>query len=432
MRGDASRAEEERLSDVASREQIQQSIAVADSPAERFGELPGRRQRRVFFALPETVRRAVLGDMAREQLEGFVRRLDPDEAADVLGLVDEGVREEVVRELSEARREKVEYLLDFDPESAAGMMDLDYVTVDREASFEEVAERVRRHDERTGRFPTIYVVDEEGLAGELPGHTLRMAGDADGEGARVDDHVREAPSVRFDAPDEQVLEVFRTHPNRRLAVLDEHGEILGVIHADDLLRAIDEQAGETLYEFTGVSEEESVLDGPMAKVRRRYGWLLINLATSFLAASIVGLFEETIAAFTLLAVYMPIVAGMGGNAGTQTMAVTVRGIALDQVSLRAGGRVIGNEVVAGAINGLINGVLVAFIATVFNESPTLGFVIGVSMIINLVIAGFFGALIPLILDSLEIDPATSATVFITTATDVLGFFVFLGLASLVI
>lgn len=417
------------MAEVPTSEQSQQAIATADSPAARFRELPATRQRRLFFQLPDKVRQAVVEDMSREQLETFVGRLDPDEAADVLGLVDADIREEIVDQLSRSRREKVEYLLDFNPETAAGMMDLDYVTIDRSATFRQVADRVRRHDERTGRFPTIYVTDDqEGLVGELPGHTLGLA---DEDEADIEEYLREAPAVRFDAPDEEVVEVFRRHPNRRLAVLDGDGEILGVIHADDLLRAVDVQAGETLYEFTGVAGEESVLDGPMAKVKSRYRWLILNLGTSFLAAAVVGMFAETIDVFPLLAVYMPIVAGMGGNAGTQTMAVTVRGLTLDQVSLATGARVMGNEVLAGAINGLLNGLLVAAIATFFNQNPALGFVIGVAMIGNLIIAGFFGALIPLILDRLEFDPATSATIFITTATDVLGFFVFLGLASLV-
>ena len=182
-------------------------------------------------------------------------------------------------------------------------------------------------------------------------------------------------------------------------------------------------------------EEESALDGPAAKVRSRYKWLIINLGTAFLAAAVVGLFESTIASIAVLAAYMPVVAGMGGNAGTQAMAVTVRGISLGQVSLATGKRVILNESIAGAVNGLITGALVAVIAVAFSLAEfglLLGAVIGVSMVVNLVIAGFFGALIPLILDKLGQDPATSATIFITTATDVLGFLFFLGLAQAVL
>jgi magnesium transporter len=335
----------------------------------------------------------------------------------------------VVQRLEKNRREKVKFLLEFSPESAAGLMHLDYVTVDVSRSFGEIGSRVRRHEERTGRFPTIFVTDGDRLLGELPGQTLAID---EGEVGSLTDYVRETPAVMYDAPDTEVVEVFRSNPERTVAVLDDDESIFGVIYAADLLQVIEAEAGETLYDFTGVAEEESVLDGPLAKIRSRYKWLVINLGTAFLAAAVVGLFEDTIAAFTLLAVYMPVVAGMGGNAGTQSMAVTVRGVALGQVSLSTGGRVIGNEVIAGAANGAITGVLVAVIATVFNRSPLLGLVLGVSMVLNLVIAGFFGTLIPLVLSRVGKDPATSATIFITTATDVLGFFIFLGLAKVVL
>lgn len=412
-----------------SRIDTQQTLATSSTPAAEFETLSKTRQRRLFFGLPETVQQSLVADMDRSQLQAFVRRLDPDEATDVLGLVDEETQAAVLRRLGDDRSEKISFLLEFSAESAAGMMHLDYVTVDAESSFDDIARRVRRYEDRTGRFPTIFLTDGDELLGELPGPTLAMT---DRDSVDVIEYLHEIPVVRYDRPDTDVLDVFRANPESTVAVLDDDGSILGVIYADDILRVIEEEAGETLYEFTGVDEEESVLDGPLVKVQHRYKWLVINLGTAFLAAAVVSAFEATIAAFTLLAVYMPIVAGMGGNAGTQSMAVTVRGIALEQVSLRTGGRVVLNEVIAGGANGLITGVLVAVIATVFNRSPTLGAVIGVSMVLNLVIAGFFGAVVPLILDRLDQDPATSATVFITTATDVLGFFVFLGLATLAI
>ncbi|MFD1565570.1 magnesium transporter [Haloarchaeobius amylolyticus] len=406
----------------------QQAIAGSPNPAEEFQQLSRGRQRDVFFQLPDGVQASLVADMGREQLQGFVRRLDPDEVADVLGLADEAVRESVLRQLDDDRREKAEYLLEFSPESAAGLMHLDYVTVDVERDLETIAKRVKRHEDRTGRFPTIFVTDDEALLGELPGQTLAMS---NGEAIDLREHVQETPTVRYDSPDTEVVDVFRANPESSVAVIDD-GNILGVIYAEDLLRVIEEEAGETLYEFTGVKEEESVLDGPLSKVRYRYKWLIINLGTAFLAAGAVGFFEDTIAAFTLLAVYMPVVAGMGGNAGTQSMAVTVRGLAFGQISLSTGGRAVVNEIIAGGVNGAITGVLVAVIASVFNQSPLLGLVLGVSMVLNLVIAGFFGTAIPLVLDRIGKDPATSATIFITTATDVLGFFIFLGLAQAVL
>ena len=405
---------------------------MSAEPAVPFADLPRDERRDVFFSLPETAREALVADMSRSALEAFTDRLDPDEVTDVLGYADAETREAVLATLDAERREKIDFLLSFDPESAAGLMNLDYVTVDRSRRFDEVAERVRRFEERTGRVPTILVTDGERLLGELPGVALSVA---DPETDRIADQVEELPSVRYDRDDAEVLAVFRGNSERTVAVLDDDGDVLGVIYASDLLSVLEGSVGETLYEFTGVAEAESVLDGPVEKVRRRYKWLILNLATAFLAAAVVGLFESTIAAVAILAAYMPVVAGMGGNAGTQSMAVTVRGISLGQVSLATGKRVVANEAVAGAANGLITGALVAVVATAFSFGEfgvLLGAVIGVSMVANLVIAGFFGALTPLILDTLGYDPATSATIFITTATDVLGFIVFLGLARAVL
>jgi magnesium transporter len=401
-------------------------------PSDPFTDLPRNEWRDVFFSLSEDVKEHLVPDMSRSELKTFIDRLDPDEVTDVLGYTDEETREALLATLDSQRREKIDFLLSFNPESAAGVMSLDYVTVDETRDFPEVIERVRRFEERTGQVPTIFVTDEGELRGELPGATLSVA---DPETETISDYVQETPHVRYDRDDEAVLEVFRQNRERSVAVLDEAEDILGVIHAEDLLQLLEEARGETLYEFTGVAEEESVLDGPGTKVRRRYKWLILNLGTAFMAAAVVGLFESTIAAVAILAAYMPVVAGMGGNAGTQAMAVTVRGISLGEVSLNTGKRVIFNEVGAGAVNGTITGVLVAVIAIAFSFGEfglSLGAVIGVSMIANLVIAGFSGAITPLLLDRIGYDPATSATIFITTATDVLGFFVFLGLAQAVL
>jgi magnesium transporter len=405
---------------------------MAPEPSDSFTNLPRNQWRDVFFSLSEDVKEYLITDMSRSELETFIDQLDPDEVTEVLGYTDEVTREGLLTTLDSERREKINFLLSFDPESAAGVMSLDYVTVDERRDFPEVIERVRRFEEREGKVPTIFVTGNGELRGELPGGALSVA---DPETETISDYVQKTPFVRYDRDDEEVLEVFTQNRERSVAVLDEEEDVLGVIHAEDLLRLLEERQGETLYEFTGVAEEESVLDGIGMKVRRRYKWLILNLGTAFMAAAVVGLFESTIAAVAILAAYMPVVAGMGGNAGTQAMAVTVRGISLGEVSLNTGKRVIFNEAAAGAVNGLITGVLVAVIATTFSFGEfglLLGAVIGVSMVANLVIAGFFGAITPLLLDRIGYDPATSATIFITTATDILGFFVFLGLAQAVL
>jgi len=411
---------------------VRERISMSPEPSVQFASLSPGERRDAFFALSDSVREALISDMDQSQLDAFIRRLDPDEVTDVLGYADETAREAALATLDSNRRERIEFLLSFDPDSAAGLMDLDYVTVSADRTFSEVAGRVSQFEERTGRVPTIFVTEAGQLLGELPGTALSVA---DRSTETIADSLVETPQVRYDRDDETVLEVFRLNRERSVAVLDEHDDIIGVVRADDLLGLLEETTGETLYEFTGVAEEESVLDGPATKVRRRYRWLILNLGTAFLAAAVVGLFESTIAAVAILAAYMPVVAGMGGNAGTQAMAVTVRGISLGQVSLRTGKRVVVDEVIAGALNGLITGILVAVIAVSFSFGEfglRLGAVIGISMVANLVIAGFFGAITPMVLDRLGYDPATSATIFITTATDVLGFLVFLGLAQVVL
>lgn len=408
---------------------IKKIIVNSKSPLEEFQRLSRNKKQRIFFQLPERTQQSLIEDMDQTQLDQFIKTLDPDEIADVLERTDEKIYTEVLKSLDEDRKENVEFLLEFNPESAAGLMNLDYVTVQVNRSLRDVEKRVQKHKNRTGRFPVIFVKEKEKLLGELPPEVLAIS---DRESIIVKEHIEETPTVAYDSPDTEVIDVFKENPESSVAVLNDQGRIMGVIYAEDLLHIIEDEIGETLYEFTGVDEKESVVDGPFLKVHNRYKWLLINLGTAFLAAGAVGFFEDTIAAFTLLAVYMPVVASLGGNAGIQSMAVTVRGLTYGHISLSTGKKAILNEVIAGTINGGLIGTLVGIIALVFNQNPILGFILGVSLILNLLIAGFFGTLIPLILDRIGKDPATSATIFITTTTDVLGFFIFLGLAKTIL
>jgi magnesium transporter len=217
-----------------------------------------------------------------------------------------------------------------------------------------------------------------------------------------------------------------------MAVLGDKGVVVGIIYSDDVLRALQEEKAVSLYHFAGVRREEAITDGVAKKIKFRHRWLIINIAMSFLIAFTVSLFEDVISQFVLLAVYMPIVAGMAGNAGTQTLAVMVRGIALKQVDLSHAKSVIIQEILAAVGNGIIIGTLVGSIVFIVNRNFELAFILGVSMVAIFCFAAFFGALAPLILHRLGKDPATSAMVFITTAADILGFFVFLGLASLIL
>jgi magnesium transporter len=334
----------------------------------------------------------------------------------------------ILEQMSVDLQHTVSTLLQFDPKTAAGLMSLNYIQVDIYQKLSVISEQIQNHEQRTGKMPVILVLEDEKLIGVLPVKELVFAKPGD----RVEDFVKRIPTIKATADFESVINRFLDNPHRKMVVLGENNNILGVIYSDDVLRALQEKEASSLYDFAGVSNEETVFGSVKQKVRYRYKWLIINLATAFLASFTVSIFDETISKYVLLAVYMPIVAGMGGNAATQTLAVLVRGIALKQVELQTVLPVLRRELLAAFINGMINGLLVAMIVIIFNRDFRLAVVLAVAMIINLVVAGFFGTLVPLIMAKLKKDPATSATIFITTATDVLGFMAFLGIATMIL
>jgi len=307
------------------------------------------------------------------------------------------------------------------------MMSLDYAIVSKEAKFKDVFKTIKKHELRTGKMPTILVAEEGILIGEIPQRVLVLRKQSE----NVKKHIKKIPTIHYDRDEKEVIRSFKTHPHKKIVVLDDDNSIMGVIFSDDILRLLEQPTGD-LYDFAGVLDEEDVHDSALTKVRHRYKWVVLNLMTGLLVASVVAMFQDTIEALVLLAVYMPIVAGMGGTAGTQALAVVVRGLTLKEIELKTGKRVIINEVLAGAMNGIIVGGLVATFAVFFHQSPFLGLALSIALIVNLMVAGLFGATVPLIMKALNKDPATSATIFITTATDVCGFLVFLGLATLIL
>ena len=393
-----------------------------------FNETPMNNRGFVLLNMPKKKRQEILSKIKDDELLGILHYLSPDEVTDLLQCLNVKRRRRVLKRLSKDIREKVDFLLKFDPRTAAGMMNLDYIEVDKDVTFENLAKIIREHEKRTGKFPRILVVKNGFLLGELPTHILALHKGRE----KVGKFVRKVPTIRYDSNENEVIKQFRKHRHDKIVVLDDDDSILGIIYSDDILKIIEKKSADNLYGFAGVSEEEDIYDSPLTKVKNRYKWLLINLGTAFLAAAVVSLFQDTISAFVLLAVYMPIVAGMGGNAGTQTLAVVVRGLALKEIELKTAKKAIINEIIAGAINGAINGILVALVAWLWNGSFMLGIIVFIAMIVNLIVAGLFGAVIPLALKAIGKDPASSATVFITTATDVCGFFVFLGLASILL
>lgn len=398
---------------------------------ESFRALPKSKQGFFLLNTPRRTRDKILQHISDADITKMVNFLDPSQAAQLLQRIKDKKRnEKIISKLNTELQDKVSFLFRFAPNTAGSIMDLNYIEVGKNDSFETIKRRLVAHEKKTGKIPHILAVEDGLLLGEIPQHTLILNPKL--KAKTIATSIIPLPSIHHAEKTEKVLETIKHHPHSKVAVIDDDESILGIIYSDDIIRLLQKQSSTGLYDFAGVHDEEDVFDSAFSKVRHRYKWLIINLGTAYMAAWVVSLFADTLSKFVLLAAYMPIVAGMGGNAATQTLAVTVRGLALGEIELKNCGRALLSEVGAGFLNGLINGVIVAIIAVVWNHSPLLGFVTGVAMISNLVVAGFFGALTPLVMKKLGKDPATSATIFITTATDVIGFFVFLGLASILL
>jgi len=235
-----------------------------------------------------------------------------------------------------------------------------------------------------------------------------------------------------DLDEEDVAYAFNQYHLISAPVVDEDGRLVGVITIDDAMAVLDEEHEEDILRLAGVGEESSLSDRVMDTTKKRFPWLAVNLVTAILASLVIAQFEDTIAGFVALAVLMPIVASMGGNAGTQSLTVAVRALATRDLTGSNVWRVIRRETLVGLINGAVFAVVMAGIGIVWFGSPLLGAVIAISMVVNLVVAGLAGTIIPIVLDKLKIDPALASGAFVTTVTDVVGFFAFLGLAAMVL
>lgn len=393
-----------------------------------FLDLPEDQQYDYFASMTPKVKKELLAKLPTENIVNLLQPLDPDDATDVLQTLSKHRREEVLQELSAEMKDSLSTLLEFDPETAAGLMTLDYIQVDIDDNIETAAKKFRSHEKATGRPPVILVMEDTKLKGFLPGHELGFAAKSE----RIDKLIKRIPSISYAARHNEVLTLFNKHPHSKVVVLNDEDHVIGIIYSDEMLKLIQKQESSTLYDFAGIRAEESVTDTARQKVKNRYKWLIINLGTAFLAAATISMFEGTLEKYVLLAVYMPIVAGMGGNAATQTLAVQVRGISLKQISLGTAWRTLKNELGAAFFNGLINAILVAIVVITVNGDTGVALVLAAAMVINMLVAAFFGTMVPLIMAKLGKDPAASATIFITTATDVLGFLAFLGLATIVL
>ncbi len=374
----------------------------------------------------EAIRLEIVDQMPNAQIAAAIGELDSDDAVYILEDLDQEDREEILAQLPFTERVRLRRALDY-PESSAGRrMQTEFVAVPPFWTVGQTIDYLRDAEDLPERFTQIFVIDPTfKLMGVLDlDQVLRSK-----RQVKIETIMRETSHpVPAEMDQEEAAQLFEQYDLLSAAVVDENGRLVGVLTIDDVVDVIQEEAEEDIMRLGGVGDEE-LSDSIADTSRSRVPWLLVNLLTAFLAASVIGLFDATIEQIVALAVLMPIVAGMGGNAASQTMTVTVRALATRNLGIHNSWRIIRRETGVGLLNGVLFGILIGVVAGLWFNDPNIGGIIAAAMLINMIAAALAGIMIPLLLDRVGADPAVASTVFVTTVTDVTGFFSFLGLAT---
>jgi len=369
---------------------------------------------------------AILAASHERGARRLVERVEPGRAAVLLARLEPAERHRLLGQLDPALAGELLELARYPADTAGALMDPDVSAFRGETKVGLALTRLRRR--RSRRIHDVFVVDEDGrLTGAVSLQELALSPTDTVLGQLV--HAP-PPRVPATAGREEIVEAMQGGALASLAVVDFEGRLLGVLRHATLVEAAEQEASADIQSMVGASREERALSPVAFAVRKRLPWLQINLGTAFLAASVVGLFEETIEKVTALAILLPVVAGQSGNSGAQALAVTMRGLVLREIRVRSWPRVLMKELAVGAVNGLAVAVVCSFFVYIWSRSVGLSAVIGVAMVLAMIVAGIAGAAIPTLLSALGQDPAQSSSIILTTVTDVAGFFTFLGLARL--
>jgi len=386
-----------------------------------------RQMGEVLLELPEAVRADLVKLMDDQALIAAAHTLDTDDIADLIPDLSDEVIAEILFALDKQDRQRLDSVLSYPEDTAGGLMNVDTVTVRENITLDVVLRYLRRRGELPEHTNQLFVVDRsDRVVGALPVARLLTTETR----ARVS-KAMERDVVKFTTltPDKEVAAAFENYNLISAPVVDDNNRLLGRITVDDVVDVIREQADRQVMAPAGLSEEQDIFAPVARSSRHRAVWLGVNLITAFIASWVIGLFEHTIEKVVAVAVLMPIVASMGGNAGTQTLTLVVRGLAMGTISESNARRVLSRELMIGAVNGLIWALVVALVTLLWFHHWLLGVLIGAAMIINLAFAALSGVLIPLLVRKVGVDPALASAVILTTVTDVVGFFAFLGLAT---
>jgi magnesium transporter len=382
----------------------------------------------VLLELPEAVRTDLVKLMDDQALVAAAHTLDTDDIADLIPDLSDQVIAEILFALDKQDRQRLDAVLSYPEDTAGGLMNVDAITVRENITLEVVLRYLRRRGELPEHTNQLFVVDRSDRVIGVLSVAKLLTSDARTRVSQV--MLREVVKFTALTPDKDVAAAFESYNLISAPVVDENSRLLGRITVDDVVDVIREQADRQVMAPAGLSEDQDIF-APVARSSRRRGiWLGVNLVTAFIASWVIGLFEQTIQQVVALAVLMPIVASMGGNAGTQTLTLVVRGLAVGTISESNARRLLTRELMIGAVNGLVWALVVAAVAVWWYANLVIGAVIAAAMIINLGFAALSGVGIPFLVRRFGVDPALASGVILTTVTDVVGFFAFLGLATL--
>lgn len=397
-----------------------------DEVLQVFHDVPSRDIAKLLSAMTPSLAAEIFGAMSSDRLHDVITHSPPTLVASLLQRLPEKRRLEILESLPLTIAAEIAPFLEYPEESVGLLMDVRFFALPEDLTVEEAIQQVRTHAPH--HLNEIYIIDRrQVLVGILPLRDLFLAPPQKKLETLMK---RELPTIYPLENQEQVVEICQEWKVLTIPVTDLDGRLLGVIRSQDIIQVEKEEATISMQTMVGASKDERALSPPWFAIRKRLPWLQINLLTAFLAAFVVGLFEDTIAKFTALAILLPVVAGQSGNTGAQALAVVMRGLALRDIRPSQWLRVTLKESYVALANGVAVAATTCTAVFIWSGSWGLTMVIGVSMVISMVMAGFSGAIIPIILRSLKQDPAQSSSIILTTVTDVAGFFSFLGLATI--
>lgn len=391
--------------------------------------LPSSTSAKIFNKLPVHQAANLLSRVPDDTFKQIVEKMEPQQGASIFRHISETARNKLLETLPEKKKLEIQEILTYPRGSLGTIMTADYVAFNKDMKILDAMNKIReRAHSKAPPASYVYIVNDTNvLIGVINMRDLII-----GQGDSTLETIMTRDIFFFNAftDNEDAANELSKRKYFAAPVVDSENHLLGIVKADQLIGDAQNEASVDMQKMFGVSADEHVFSSTRFSLSKRLPWLHINLATAFLAGSVIALFEGLIAKITVLAIFLPIVAGQGGNAGSQSLAVVMRGLVMREISPKESGRLIYKEGKLGLVNGIIIGTVTALIAWLWKGNPYLGLVIGLVMIVNLVAAGLSGAFIPLALKSVGVDPAQSSAIVLTTVTDIIGFFAFLGFALL--